>query len=169
MFGRLFLLITITTTVELVLLLVAGRYMGILPTIAIILLTGLAGAYLAAREGRKAWRRVLESLGRGELPADPIVQALLVLAGGLLLLTPGYLTDITGFLCLLPPSRVFLAGRIRNYLARRIQTGGIRFGGLRGESDATREARTRPGASEGGRRGPGTVRENKVFDATDQQ
>jgi UPF0716 protein FxsA len=119
MLGRLFLLFTLTTTVELVLLLLVGRYVSIPFTIALIVLTGLLGAYLASREGRRAWRRVTESMSRGELPADPIVQALLVLAGGLLLLTPGLLTDATGFACLLPPSRAWLSRRVRVYLAKR--------------------------------------------------
>ncbi len=163
MVGRLFLLITVTTTVELALLLLAGRALGIVPTIAIIVATGLAGAFLAAREGRRAWRRVIESLGRGELPADSIVQALLVLAGGLLLLTPGYLTDITGFLCLLPPSRALLSRRIRRSLSRRIETGAI-------HGSWTSAA---PGRGVSGddtrRQGADEPRSKRVFDATDQQ
>ncbi len=119
MLGRLFLLFTVTTTVELILLLLLSRALSIPFTAALIVLTGLLGAYLASREGRRAWRRVSESLTRGELPADPIVQALLVLAGGLLLLTPGLLTDLTGFACLIPPSRAWLSRRVRAVLARR--------------------------------------------------
>ncbi|MDP7112913.1 MAG: FxsA family protein, partial [Myxococcota bacterium] len=60
MLGRLFLLFTLTTAAELILLLLVGRYVSIPFTIALIVLTGLLGAYLASREGRRAWRRVAE-------------------------------------------------------------------------------------------------------------
>jgi len=158
-FARIFLAITLTTTVELVLLLVAGKYLGIQLTIAVIVLTGLLGAYLSAREGRRAWRRVVDSITRGELPADSIIQALMVLVGGLFLLTPGYLTDLVGFLCLIPFTRVRLAGRLKGVLAKRFKIEGMTMGGARPrtekaprQSDAEREAPAR-----------------KVFDATDQQ
>ena len=120
MFGRLFLAFTITTAIELVLILVVGRSIGVWVTIGIIVVTGLVGAYHTAREGRRAWSRVVTSLSRGEPPADPIVQALLVLVGGVLLLTPGFITDTVGFCCLLPPTRSFLSGRLRAYFTRRL-------------------------------------------------
>jgi UPF0716 protein FxsA len=123
MFARLFLAFTITTAVELVLILFVGRSIGVWATIGTILVTGMLGAWLAAREGRRAWTAVVQSLSKGQPPADPIVQALLVLVGGVLLLTPGFLTDITGFACLIPPSRALMARGLRGYFSRRIGGG----------------------------------------------
>ena len=123
MFARLFLAFTITTAVELVLILVVGRAIGVWVTIGIILVTGLLGAWLASREGRRAWSRVVGSLSRGEPPADPIVQALLVLVGGVLLLTPGFLTDAFGFACLIPPSRALMTRGLRRYFSARLAGG----------------------------------------------
>ncbi len=123
MFARLFLAFTITTAVELLLILFVGRSIGVWATIGTIVVTGMLGAWLAAREGRRAWTNVVGSLSRGEPPADPIVQALLVLVGGVLLLTPGFLTDTVGFLCLIPPSRALMARGLRGYFAKRLGAG----------------------------------------------
>lgn len=142
MFGRLFLAFTITTAVELVLILVVGRSIGLWVTIAIIVVTGLVGAYLTSREGRRAWSRVVTSLSRGEPPADPIVQALLVLVGGVLLLTPGFITDTVGFACLLPPTRSFMSGRLRTYFSNRLGQDGSFAGVL--WSAAEKDGRTPP-------------------------
>jgi UPF0716 protein FxsA len=129
MFGRLFLAFTITTAIELVLILVVGRSIGVWITIGVIVVTGLVGAYLASREGRRAWSRVVQSLSQGEPPADPIVQALLVLVGGVLLLTPGFITDTVGFCCLLPFTRSFLSSRLRRYFADRLSGDRLSGGG----------------------------------------
>lgn len=124
MFGRLFLAFTITTAIELVLILVVGRSIGVWITIGVIVVTGLVGAYLTSREGRRAWSRVVESLSKGEPPADPIVQALLVLVGGVLLLTPGFITDTVGFCCLVPFTRSLLSSRLRGYFTSRLSQDG---------------------------------------------
>ena len=156
MFAKLFLAITLTTTVELVLLLVAGKYLGIQVTVAVIVLTGLLGAYLSAREGRRAWRRVVESFSRGEIPANPIIEALMVLVGGLFLLTPGYLTDLVGFLCLIPFTRVRLAGQLKDVLAKRFKIEGMSTSAKTGGRPRTSEKKT-------------ATPDRKIFDATDQQ
>ena len=124
MFARLFAAFTLTTATELALILLVGRSIGLWTTLGIIVVTGLIGAYLASREGRRAWSRVVNSLSSGEPPADPIVQALLVLIGGVLLLTPGFLTDTFGFLCLIPPTRAVMARGLRSYFSKRLAKGG---------------------------------------------
>jgi len=167
-FARLFLLMTITTTVELVLLLTVGKYIGIVPTIVIIVLTGFLGAALAGREGRRAWRRVVDSLRRGELPADPIVQALLVLVGGVLLMTPGFLTDLFGFSCLIPPSRAVLSRLVQRYLAKKIEGGSALFGEGkdRGEARTTARSGGRPSAQP---ELPQDHAQRRTINVTDQQ
>ncbi len=161
MLARLFLLFTVTTTVELVLLLLVGRYVSIPFTVATIVLTGFLGAYLASKEGRRAWRRVTQSLAAGEMPADPIVQALLVLAGGLLLLTPGLITDAVGFSCLIPVTRGWISRRVRRYFSARVgitAAGGVNRAG----SGAPTERDEEPPQAE-------DRRSSRVVDVTDQQ
>lgn len=164
-FGWLFLAFTLTTTVELLLLLTVGKAIGTLATVTIILLTGFLGAALAGREGRRAWRRVVDSLRRGELPGDPIVQALLVLVGGVLLLTPGFLTDTVGFACLIPTTRRWLAALVQRVLARRIEGGAVFF--ARGPEAGPAASREPPPTA--GSAAPQGVKKRKTINVTDQQ
>ena len=72
----------------------------------IVILTGLTGAYLARFQGLQTMLRVRESLGRGEMPAEELLDALLILLAGVVLLTPGFLTDVAGIMILIPRIRV---------------------------------------------------------------
>jgi UPF0716 protein FxsA len=80
--GRLFLLFTLVPLVELFLLIELGGVVGVLPTIGMIAVTGMLGAYLAKREGRKALASYQQALANGRMPEDGIVSALLILVGG---------------------------------------------------------------------------------------
>ena len=102
------LLLIIIPAGEIGLLLFSGRHLGIVPTILLIILTGIIGTYLAKREGLETIKRVQEELRYGSMPGDAILDGLCILIGGLLLLTPGFITDITGFLFLAPPTRIFV-------------------------------------------------------------
>ena len=102
------LLLIIIPAGEIGLLLFSGRHLGIIPTIFLIILTGIIGTYLAKREGLEAIKRVQEELRYGSMPGDAILDGLCILIGGLLLLTPGFITDLTGFLFLVPPTRIFV-------------------------------------------------------------
>ncbi len=112
MFGRLFLLFIIVPVVELYLLIKVGQAIDVWPTIAIILLTGFAGANLVKRQGRAVLLQLNQQLAAGQIPAEPIVDGVLVLVAGVLLISPGVLTDITGILLLLPFVRGFLRRRL---------------------------------------------------------
>ena len=120
MFVRIISLFVIIPLVELYLLLRVGALIGTGPTVGIVVLTGIAGGLMARRQGFAVWRRIQEHLNRGELPTAPLVDGLFVLAGGLLLLTPGLLTDAAGFLALLPPTRRALKRLIHKRFQRRI-------------------------------------------------
>jgi len=110
MFIKLFFLFTIVPFVELALLLEVGNQIGAFNTIAIVLLTGFAGAVLARSQGFGILRRIQDELGQNQLPGDSLIEGALILAGGLLLLTPGLITDAFGFCLLLPlPRRLFKA------------------------------------------------------------
>ena len=105
MFGKLFLLFTIIPILELYTLVTVGSVIGGLPTIALVILTGVAGAWLARMEGFHTMQKVRSSLDQGSMPADEMVEGLLILIAGLLLLTPGFLTDFAGLALLLPFTR----------------------------------------------------------------
>ena len=95
-------------------------------TIATLLTESLVGAWLIKREGRSTWRRFREALGsRARVPAVEVVDGALVLIGGTLLLTPGFLTDIAAFLFIVPPSRAVVNRFIRSRVRGRFGLGGI--------------------------------------------
>lgn len=121
MFARLFLLFLVVPLVELFLFLAIGQRIGILPTFAIILLTGLLGAALARSQGMKAIAKYQQALAEGRLPHEAVIDGLLILVAGALLLTPGFLTDTIGFLLLAPPVRTLVRARLEDSLRRRFR------------------------------------------------
>jgi UPF0716 protein FxsA len=107
--GRLFLLFTVVPAIELYLLLVLGDWLGAAQTVGLLLLSGVAGAWLVRSQGAAVLAELSESLRGGGSPAPKLVEGALVLAGGLLLVTPGVFTDLVAVLILLPPIRRALA------------------------------------------------------------
>lgn len=120
MLGKLLLLFTVLPVVELYLLITLGQNVGAGPTIALVLGTGLLGAWLARREGSRVLRSWQGSLARGEMPKEGVISSVLVLVGGVLLVTPGVVTDVTGLLLLLPWTRRWVANAIRKRLEERL-------------------------------------------------
>ncbi|MFF0311462.1 FxsA family protein [Streptosporangium sp. NPDC004379] len=122
----LFLLFLVVPILEIWVLIQAGQVIGGWPTVALLLADSLLGAWIVRREGRRAWRGLQESLRDGRMPERELADGAMVVTGGMLLLTPGFLTDIAGFLCLLPLTRPlvrrlgawFFARRVRSTLAR---------------------------------------------------
>lgn len=125
MLGRLFLLFTLVPLAEIWLLVQLGGLMGVWPTLALVLVTGFLGASLARREGRRALARYQEALAKGQLPEEGIVSGLLILVGGVLLIAPGVLTDLSGLALMIPPVRRAVAERINARLQKRIGDGSI--------------------------------------------
>ncbi len=105
MLGYLILLFTVVPLIELALLIKLGQYMGLGNTIGIVILTGITGAYLAKMQGLYTLRRIQEDVNQGMMPADKLFDGLLILCSGILLLTPGLITDIIGFMGLIPLTR----------------------------------------------------------------
>ena len=105
MLFKLFLAFTIIPVLELYILIEVGSYLGALIEIMVVIVTGFVGAYLARLQGFQTMNRVRESLNRGEMPTEGLIDALLILLAGIVLLTPGFLTDIAGLLILLPQTR----------------------------------------------------------------
>jgi UPF0716 protein FxsA len=122
---KLFLAFTVIPAVELFLLIWLGQYLGPLGTVAIVLVTGATGAWLAKREGLGLLKRLQSDLRRGIPPAERLVEGGLVVVGGVLLITPGVLTDLTGFLLVAGPTRRLLAPIALRWLASRFTVEGM--------------------------------------------
>ena len=105
MFGKLFLLFALVPVAEIYVLVSVGGAIGVFPTIALVLLTALAGAHLARMQGLSTMVRIRENLDQGFMPAEELLDGLLVFLAGMVLLAPGFLTDICGLLILLPGTR----------------------------------------------------------------
>ena len=118
MFLKLFLAFTLIPFVEIYLLIKIGSHIGALNTVIIVILTGFLGALLARYQGLQTVLRVRESLHRGEIPASEMLDALLILLAGIVLLTPGFLTDIVGLILLIPRARSLFKIRIRRKFAQ---------------------------------------------------
>jgi UPF0716 protein FxsA len=105
----LLLLFLFVPLVEVYLFIQVGRAIGALPTIALCIFTAVSGTWLFRLQGMQTFRRVQEKVRLGEPPAVDMIEAMLVLLAGLLLLVPGFFSDIVGLLCLIPPVRARLA------------------------------------------------------------
>ena len=121
MFFKLFLLFSIVPAVELAILVYAGSRIGIPETLSIVIATAIAGAYLVRREGIGVLLRIQNELNQGTFPADSMLDGALVLVAGALLLTPGFITDIIGFLLVLPASRPMIKSVIASLLKRHME------------------------------------------------
>ena len=128
--GKLFLLFTVVTTVELVLLLKLADATSWWVSVAMIVIPGLAGAWLLKREGAKAFRAVAEAMSLQREPTGAIIDGVLVLVASILLITPGVLTDLTGLALLIPAVRAVaretIRRRVRAAVDQRLSEGRIR-------------------------------------------
>jgi UPF0716 protein FxsA len=122
MFFRLFLLFTLIPLIELYLLITVGGYLGAGLTILVVLGTGIVGAHLARLEGWRTWQKIQSELQNGAAPANELIDGVFILTAGLLLITPGILTDVVGFSLLLPPTRAALKIAIRRALEKRVHS-----------------------------------------------
>lgn len=107
--GVFFLLFVILPIVEMTILIKVGAVIGALNTIGLVLLTAVLGATLLRQQGLATLLKANQRLSSGELPAKEVAEGLILAVGGALLLTPGFVTDTVGFLCLLPGTRHWLA------------------------------------------------------------
>ena len=106
---------------ELGVLLWSGRTFGVLATVAMIILTGIGGAYLAKYQGLLTVRKVQEQLNRGIMPGEEMVNGVCILLGGVFLISPGFITDLLGLLLLLPFTRNFIKPIIKKTLYKKAQ------------------------------------------------
>ena len=122
-----FPLIIIIPIIEMFLLFLSGKYIGILPTILIVIATGFIGFRLAKSQGTSILIKIREDLSYGRIPGEPVMEGFLVLIGGIFLLFPGYLTDLAGFLLMIPILRRKIIIGIRRWLLHQFQKGNLIF------------------------------------------
>jgi UPF0716 protein FxsA len=124
--GRLALLFVVVPVLELMLLIQLGQVVGLWPTVALVLFTGVLGAAMARLEGLRVLFRFQTELASGRLPGEALLDGISVLVGGAFLLTPGILTDLTGFALLFPPTRRWIQRILRRRLEQGLEAGTIR-------------------------------------------
>ena len=120
MIFKLFLLFTLVPFIELALLLKIGTMIGAFETIMIIIITGMAGALMVRSAGIDCLFRIQKNMNSGILPADELFSGLLILVAGAFLLTPGLLTDASGFILLIPATREIIKKYLKRYVKLKV-------------------------------------------------
>lgn len=147
----LIILFIVVPILELYVIIQVGQWIGVVPTLLLLLADAVLGSMLLKHQGRGAWRRFNEALAARRFPGKEVADGLLIVIGGTLLLTPGFVTDVFGLLLLIPPTRAIARRLLRRYAGRRFVLMGV--GGT---------TRTRPGPTPTGRR-------DYDFDATAEE
>jgi len=127
MFARLLILFLLVPLVEIYVLIKVGSVLGAGYTIILVIFTAVVGAYLARSEGAQAMLRVRANMEQGIMPGDDILDALLILVAGLVLLTPGFVTDFFGLLLLFKPSRRVIRKFVREKLEEWIKNREVHY------------------------------------------
>ena len=122
---RLLLLFTVVPLMELYLLIQVGSYIGGLPTVGIVVVTGILGGLLARNQGLAVLRKVQREVQEGRLPTSMLFDGLLILIAGVVLVTPGLLTDCLGFVLLMPWTRQAFKRWLTSKVQERISQGEI--------------------------------------------
>ncbi len=127
MFIKLLFLFTFIPILEITVLIEAGRQIGVASTIILVILTGIAGAFLARSQGFQLLARIQADLQAGRVPAEELFDGAMILAGGVVLLTPGFCTDLIGFLLLTPATRSHIKKWLRRWVEKKVARGEIQF------------------------------------------
>lgn len=107
---------------EIAVLIAVGQAIGVAWTIALLLASSVAGGWLLRREGPRAWRAFRGELAAGRPPGNAATDGLLVLIGGILMLLPGFITDVVGLLMVIPPTRRLFRGVALRFADRRMSS-----------------------------------------------
>ena len=121
----LFVLFTLVPILELTLLIKVGSQIGAIKTIILTILISVTGAWLARLQGFLVLQKIQNSLSQGIMPTEEMLDGMLILTGGILLLTPGFITDIIGLLMLFPVTRWLLKQLARKYIKAMLENGQI--------------------------------------------
>ncbi len=115
-----FVALLVVPMVEVAVIVAVGRAIGGWPTFVLLLLESLLGAVIVRREGGRSWEALRDALRSGRMPSRQLADAALVLVGGTLLLTPGFVTDAVGFFVILPFTRPITRRWLEAAVARRL-------------------------------------------------
>jgi len=121
----LIVLFIVVPIAELYVIIQVGQLIGVLPTLILLLADALLGSWLLKHQGRGAWRRFNEAIAARRFPGKEVADGVLIVIGGTLLLTPGFITDVVGVFFLLPPTRALTRGLLRRYAAGRFTVVGV--------------------------------------------
>jgi UPF0716 protein FxsA len=131
---------------ELYVIIKVGEAIGLIPTLVLLLLDAVLGSMLLRHQGRAAWVRFNRALAEGRLPHKEVFDGVLVIMGGALLLTPGFITDIFGLVLLIPPTRAIVRAISSRLVRRRMAlAGGVWTMGRAGRASRRRPAAEGPG------------------------
>ena len=135
MLGYLILLFTVVPALELALLIKIGTHIGVGNTLLIIILTGVVGAYLARLQGFLVLNKIQNDLNRGIMPSAELLDGFMILVGGIVLLTPGFVTDTFGLILLIPWTRSLIKVWIKKKFEDKIRRGEVTHFTLGGLND----------------------------------
>lgn len=121
----LILLFTLLPIIELGLLIKIGQHIGVFYTLTIVILTGLWGAVLAREQGLRTLQKIESQVNSGMMPGEEILDGVMILCGGILLLTPGLITDTIGFLALIPVTRDLIKKELKKKLQKIMDEGDV--------------------------------------------
>jgi UPF0716 protein FxsA len=127
MMRRLFLLFAVVPVIELYVLIKIGGQVGAMNTVLLVIGTALLGALLVRHEGTRTLRQITQSLSQGIVPAEEMIDGLLIFAGGILLLTPGVVTDAFALWLLFPLTRTLFKRWLRKRFDQMIASGNVRL------------------------------------------
>jgi UPF0716 protein FxsA len=134
---------------ELYVIIQVGQAIGLVPTLALLLADALLGSILLRYQGRAAWIRFNRALAEGRVPHKEVFDGVLVIMGGALLLTPGFLTDILGLILLIPPTRALVRAVSARFVRGRLAIGGAGAAWRFGTARRSRRGRPAPGEPTG--------------------
>ena len=116
MFQLLFVLFIIIPVIEITVIMQVGALIGVWPTVAIVILSAWLGAKYVRQQGLATFQSVQAKMAQGEMPSDEIVSGLMLLVAGVLLVTPGFVTDSLGLLLLIPAVRAAIASKVQKHI-----------------------------------------------------
>jgi len=164
--GWLLLALLVLPMAEIAVILAVGRAIGGWPTVGLLIVESALGAWVVRREGSRAWTALATALRSGRMPSRELTDAALVLVGGTLLLTPGFVTDIAGFFCVLPSTRALARPVLAVVVQRRLLgavVGGTAYGSA-GGAGAPGDGESRAVGPHQTRDAAGTVIPGEVID-----
>jgi len=129
----LFLLFTVVPIIELAILIRIGQATVWWLPVLLVIATGIAGAALSRWQGLRVYQRIREDAAAGRMPADALVDGFLILLAGILLITPGVLTDVFGIAFLIPPIRTLIKRGVKAWIRRNVEVRVARATGMSGE------------------------------------